>query len=64
MERPESNSPELGEPPEGSVKILPPAVVIPANIWEITGALAAAKPGAHRQGQASAPAHREAGTRC
>lgn len=30
------------KPPQESVKILSPAIVIPPNIWKITGALAAA----------------------
>lgn len=34
-------------PLQESVKILSSAIVIPPNIWKITGALAAAKPGAH-----------------
>lgn len=42
--------PSSGTPPQDSAKILPPATVILANICEITGALVAAKPGAHHPG--------------
>lgn len=50
MMSPESNSPLqqwLSQPLQESVKIPSSAIVIPPNIWGITGALAVAKPGAH-----------------